>query len=698
MNDLTLLDIEPDANGRFHSVCPHDCPSQCPLEIERVDTRRIKRVYGASRSAYHAGVVCAKVGRYAERVHHPDRLKTPLRRIGEKGDRNGFEPMSWDDALDAVAQGLGDAISRHGGESVWAYDFAGTMGQVQRHGITRFRNDLKLARHLGSICTFLPDAGWAAGVGQKHGVNPLEMTESDLIVVWGGNPVNTQVHVMSQIAAARKNRGAKLVVVDPYRTGAAAQADMHLMVRPGTDGALACAIMHVLFKEDLADRDYLRDLTDFTPDVERHFESKTPEWAEEICGVPAAQIVEFARLWGATKRAFLRCGYGFARSRNGAAQMHAVTCLPAVTGAWRHRGGGALYGNAGMYKLDRTLLDGADLADPSLRALDMTQIGRILTGDRDALGDGPPIFALFVQNTNPVSVAPESLRVREGFARDDLFVCVHEQFMTDTAAMADIVLPATMFLEHTDMYPGGGHTLLMLSKPVIEPYAQCRPNHWVLSQLAKRLGGTHRAWDMKEWDIIDETLRLSGLPGADEIWAKDKWLDQAIPFDEAHFLNGFGTPDKRFHFAPDWSRVGADAAIMPALPDHLDNIDKADAERPFRLVAAPARNYLNSTFTETPTSIKNEKRPTAKMHPDDLAKLGIEDGDPLRMGNHQAEITLHAAAFEGLLPGVVIVESIWPNTAFEKEQGVNALTSADPGPPNGGGVFHDTAVWIKPAT
>lgn len=697
MTSSILSDSQSEANGRFHSVCPHDCPCQCPLEVERIDAHTIKRIYGASRSDYHAGIVCAKVARYNERVHHPDRLSTPLRRVGAKGDRTSFEPISWDDALDEVSEGLARAIQRHGGEAVWAYDFAGTMGQIQRHGITRFRNDLKLSRHQGSICTWLPDAGWDAGVGVKRGVDPREMNESDLIVIWGGNPVNTQVHVMTHAAAARK-RGAKLVVVDPYRTKTAAQADIHLMVRPGTDGALASAVMHVLFKEGLADRDYLRDFTDHGPELERHLESRTPEWAESISGVPAHQIVEFARLWGSTKRAFLRCGYGFARSRNGAAQMHAVTCLPAVTGAWRHRGGGALYGNAGMYTLDRTLLDGTDVADPSLRALDMTRIGRVLTGDRDALGDGPPVEALFIQNTNPMSVAPETTRVREGFARDDLFVCVHEQFMTDTAAMADIVLPATMFLEHTDMYPGGGHTLLMLSKPVIEPYAECRTNHWLLSTLAKRLGGTHRGFDMSEWDIIDETLRLSGLPGADEIWAKDKWIDCALPFEDAHFLNGFGTPDKRFHFAPDWSRVGADNAGLPTMPDHFDNIDKADKDRPFRLVTAPAQNYLNSSFTETPTSQKNEKRPSAKLHPDDLKALGIQDGARIRMGNHRAEISLHAEIFDGLQPGVVVVESIWPNTAFENELGVNALTSADPGPPNGGGVFHDTAVWIKPAT
>ena len=681
---------------RLHSVCPHDCPSQCPIEVERIDDYTIKRVYGATRSDYHAGVVCAKVARYNERVHHPDRLTTPLRRMGARGDRASFKPISWDDAMDAAAEGLSKAIGRHGPESVWAYDFAGTMGQIQRHGINRFRNVLQFSRHLGSICTWLPDAGWEAGTGVKRGVNPREMDEADLIVIWGGNPVNTQVHVMTHVANARK-RGAKLVVVDPYRTSTAAQADMHIMVRPGTDGAVATAMMHVLFKEGFADREYLARYTDHSPALETHLETKTPGWAAEISGVPAEQIIEFARLYGSTKRAYIRCGYGFARSRNGAAQMHAVTCLPAITGAWQHKGGGALYSNSGMYKLDRTLLDGLDMADPSIRGLDMTQIGAILMSEKQVLGDGPPVDALFVQNTNPMSVAPDQTKVRQGFSREDLFVCVHEQFLTETAAMADIVLPATMFLEHTDMYTGGGHSLLMLSKPVIEPYAECRPNHWVLTNLAKMLGGEHRGFDMTEWEIIDETLIASGLPGADEVWAGDKWIDCAAPFEEAHFLNGFATPDKRFHFAPDWRRVGANIAPMLTYPDHVDNIDKADEEKPFRLVAAPARNFLNSSFNETPTSIKREGRPKVQMHPDDIAELGLTDGQHVRMGNHRGVVNLHTKAFEGLQRGVVVVESIWPNTAYSNGRGINTLTSAEPGPPNGGAVFHDTAVWIKAA-
>ncbi len=685
------------APRRVHTACPHDCPSTCALEVERIDARTIGRVYGAKDNGYTAGVICAKVARYAERVHHPDRLRTPLRRVGEKGvGMEAFRPISWDEALDEVAEALSRETRRHGAEAVWPFFYAGTMGLVQRDGIERFRHALGYSRQWSTYCSSLANAGWQVGVGVKRGVDAREIAESDLVVMWGGNPVATQVTLMHHIAAARKGRGAKLVVVDPYRTGTAEQADIHLMLRPGTDGALACAVMHVLFREGFADRAYLEKYTDDPAGLERHLESRTPEWAAGITGLSVEEIVAFARLYGRTRRSFLRLGYGFTRSRNGAANLHAVSCLPAVTGAWQHRGGGALYSNGGLYGLDMTLIMGLDVRDPNVRVFDQSRIGPILTGDPRDLGDGPPVTALFIQNTNPVVVAPESLKVREGFARDDLFICVHEQFMTETAAMADIVLPATTFLEHDDIYVAGGHTFLQVTRRVIEPYAECRSNHEVISALAKRLGARHPGFEMTAWEIIDATLRASGLPDA-ETAHRARWIDRALPFETAHFLDGFGHDDGRFHFRADWAAAGADPDRLPVLPDHAAIIDAADEAHPFRLVTAPARSYLNTSFTETPSSREREGRPTAFIHPDDLTALGVATGDRVRLGNRRGSVVVHAESFDGLQPGVVVVESIWPNAAFEEGVGINALVSADPGPPAGGAVFHDTAVWIRPA-
>ena len=683
------LDIVP-------SVCPHDCPSACALEVERVDGRDIGRVRGAAQD-YTQGVVCAKVARYAERQNHPERLSRPLRRIGEKGvGLAAFRPISWDDALYEVADALTLAARRHGSESVWPYYYAGTMGLVQRDGINRLRHAMRYSREDLTICNALSDAGWFAGVGAKRGVDGREIAKSHLIVVWGGNPASTQVNVMTHIAAARRERGAKLVVVDPYRTATAARADLHLAPLPGTDGALACAVMHVLFKEGYADRAYMARYTDDPAGLEAHLKARTPAWAAEITGLAEGDIVAFARLYGRTKRSYIRVGYGFSRSRNGSAQLFAVSCLPAVTGAWAYEGGGALYSNLGLVAIDHTLIEGLDRLDPTTRMLDQSRIGPVLTGDPRDLGNGPPVTALFVQNTNPMVVAPESRLVHRGFARSDLFVCVHEQFMTETAAMADIVLPATTFLEHDDIYLGGAHTYVQLGRAVLPPHAECRSNHDVINGLAERLGARHPGFAMSAVELIDRTLQFSGLPSVESFPAEGR-LDCCPPFEAGHFLDGFPQPDKKFHFRADWSAIGRQYAGLPAFPDHVAAIDDGDPERPFRLVAAPSRSFLNTSFNNTPSSIAREGRPTALIHPETLWDLHIGDGDRVRLGNRQGSLVVHARGFAGMQKRVVIVEGLWPNHAFEEGIGINLLTSADPGLPRGGAVFHDTSVWLSPA-
>jgi len=686
------LDAKPET---VYSVCPHDCPSTCALAVERLSATRIGRVHGLKSNPYTAGVVCAKVARYAERVHHPDRLTQPLRRVGAKGE-GGFQPISWDAALDEVAEAFTRAEQRHGAEAVWPYFYAGTMGHVQRDGIERLRHVKGYSRQWMTICTMLAESGWFAGVGAKKGVDAREIGQADLIVIWGGNPVNTQVNVMTHIAKARKARGAKLVVVDPYRTGTAEQADLHLAVKPGTDGALAAAVIHTLLKEGLEDRDYLARHTDWDQATEAHFADKTPAWAAAITGLPADEIEAFARLYGAGKRSYIRVGYGFSRSRNGAAGVHAVTCLPSVTGAWQAEGGGALWGNGVIYRLDKTLIEGLNALDKSVRKLDQSRFGPVLTGDRRDLGDGPPVTALLIQNTNPATVCPETRKCLEGLARPDLFTCVHEQFMTETAALADIVLPATTFLEHDDYYTATGHTFLQAVKAVIEPLPDCRSNHEVISGLAKRLGAEHPGFEMTAWELIEATFAASGHPPAEDVW-RNQGLDCAESFEDAHFLNGFPQSDGRFHFKADWAAVGRDHADMPALPGFWASHDAADAAHPFRMVTAPARSYLNSSFTETPGSRKHEGRPEVMIHPETLSGLGLADGDKVRLGNRLGSLTLHARAFDGLQPDVVVVESIWPNAAFEEGLGINTLVSADPGAPRGGAVFHDTAIWIRPA-
>lgn len=686
--------------SRHASVCPHDCPSACSLDVEVIDGRAIGRVRGHKEQSYTDGVICAKVARYAERIHHPDRLLHPLRRVGPKGSGQ-FERISWDEALDIAAEAFLKAEREFGAESVWPYFYAGTMGLVMRDGINRLRHVKKYSGQYSTICTNMAWTGFVAGTGKLAGVDPREMAKADCVVIWGTNAVNTQVNVMNHAVKARKERGAKIVAIDIYRNGTIEQADMGLVLKPGTDGALACAVMHVLFRDGYADREYLNQYTDVPAELESHLQGKTPEWASAITGLSVAEIEAFAHLVGTTPRTFFRLGYGFARQRNGAANMHAALCIPAVTGAWRHEGGGAFHNNGAIYHWRKTLIEGLDALDPSVRNLDQSQIGRVLTGDAEALRHGGPVKALLIQNTNPVSVAPEQTLVKAGFAREDLFTCVHEHFMTETALMADIVLPATQFMEHDDLYQGGGHQHIMLGPRLIDPPGECRSNHEVLAGLAGRVGAVHRGFEMDPREIIDWTLRESGW-GDLATLERERWIDVQPSFRAAHYLDGFAWRDGKFRFKADWPKAPYknDGLMgpwreMPSLPDHWDVIEKADEAHPYRLATSPARNFLNSTFTETPTSREREAGPQLLIHPDDAASLGVGDGARVLIGNHRGEVKLRARLFQGLRRGVVVAESIHPNAAHEDGKGINTLTGADAVAPFGGAAFHDNKVWVR---
>jgi anaerobic selenocysteine-containing dehydrogenase len=695
MNKPAKIDIR-------HSTCPHDCPSACALDIEVIDNSAIGRVRCSKLQTYTAGVVCAKVGRYAERIHHPDRLIYPHRRTGPKGSSQ-FVRISWDEALDEIAARFDAAERDFGAESVWPHYYAGTMGVVMRDGINRLAHVKKYSRFYPTICANIARVGFSSGTGKIAGVDPREMGLSDLIVIWGTNPVNTQVNVMTHASRARKERGARIAAVDIYNNDTMKQADIKIILRPGTDGAFACGVMHVLFREGYADRAYLERYTDCPAELETHLATRTPEWASSICGVPVEEIEDFARAVGQTQRTFFRYGYGFTRSRNGAAQMHAAVCIPAVTGAWQYEGGGAFFNNYALWRFDESLIEGHDAIDPRIRVLDQSKIGRILTGDAEALCGGGPVKAMLIQTTNPMTVSPEQALVRRGFAREDLFMVVHEQFMTETAQMADIVLPATMFMEHDDLYYGGGHQHISVGAKLIEPPGECRSNHEVLQGLGRRLNAVHPAFEMSARELIDATLKRSGH-GDIETLEADLWRDLQPGFRASHYLDGFAHRDGKFHFKADWAHppIGSARLMgawekMPALPDHWAIIEEADEVHPFRLATSPSRSFLNTTFNETPSSQAREGAPTVKMHPNDAAALGISDGDAVTLGNARGETTLTARLFDGVRRGVLIAESVHPNKHHIGGRGINMLTGAEAVAPIGGAAFHDNKVWVRKA-
>ncbi|MBC7147924.1 MAG: molybdopterin oxidoreductase family protein [Rhizobium sp.] len=691
-----------------HTVCPHDCPSACALNVDLDAEGRIGRVRGSPDNSYTAGVICAKVARYAERLYHPGRLLTPKRRKGAKGE-GAWQEVSWDDALDEIAEAFVKAEAAHGSEAVWPYFYAGTMGQVQRDSIERLRHAKRYSGFFGSICTNMAWTGYVMGTGALRGPDPREIAKADCVVIWGTNAVATQVNVMTHAMKARKERGAKIVVIDVYDNATMKQADLGLIVRPGTDAALACAVMHIAFRDGYADRAYMAQYADDPAGLEAHLQTRTPEWAAAITGLSVEEIETFARLIGTTKKTFFRLGYGFARQRNGSAGMHAALSVATVLGSWQYEGGGAFHNNGDIFRLNKAELMGTSYADPDIRMLDQSQIGRVLTGDPEALRHRGPVTALLIQNTNPVNVAPEQRLVKKGFLRDDLFVAVHEHFMTETADVADIVLPATMFVEHDDVYRGGGHSHILLGPKIVEPPETVRTNLFVIEELARRLGVADRpGFGLSEYQHIDHMLKASGWPGYDTL-KEERWFDCQPEFRQAHYLDGFGHADGRFRFRPDWqngkspnkppARLGnlGPVAALPEFPDQVDLIEVADAAHPFRLATSPARNFLNSTFSETPTSREKEGRPEVMVNPADAARLEIADGEVVRIGNTRGSLRIHARVTDAVKPGVLVAEGLWPNKAHLDGEGINVLTGADAVAPHGGAAFHDNKVWLEKA-
>ncbi|MBX8784814.1 molybdopterin oxidoreductase family protein [Ochrobactrum sp. GRS2] len=699
-----------------HSACPHDCPSTCALDVEILDSHTIGRIRGAKDNSYTAGVICAKVARYAERVHHPERLLKPLIRKGAKGSGQ-WQEISWADALDLTAEKFLKVEEQYGSESIWPNYYAGTMGLVQRDSINRLRYAKKYSNMFSSFCTNLAWTGYMAGTGALRGPDPREIAKSDCVVIWGTNAAATQVNVMTHAARARKERGAKIVAIDVYETATIRQADIGIVLKPGTDGAFACAVMHVLFRDGLADWDYLNRYTDAPQALEQHLQSRTPQWAEAITGVSVEDIEAFAQLVGTTKRTYFRLGYGFSRQRNGAVNMHAASCIAAVTGAWTLEGGGAFHSNSGIFGMDKSEIEGSAFADPSVRSLDQSKIGRVLTGDAEALYGGPPVMAMLIQNTNPANVAPEQRLVRQGFMREDLFTVVHEHFITDTAKMADLVLPATMFLEHDDIYRGGGQQHVLLGAKLIEAAGEARENIYVINELANRLGVGHLdGFNLPARQLVDNLLAKSNMPDF-ETMREQRWLDKQPDFEKSHYLDGFAWPDGKFRFRVDWQKqtspdrppqamgLQGPFADMPEFPDYWASNELADPQHPFKLTTSPAHNFLNSTFAETPTSLAKEIRPQLLIRDDDAADLGLEDGARVQIGNQRGELVLHVkiqqandkvSGAKKLRRGVVVSEGLFPNSSFEGGEGINILTGADAAAPHGGTAFHDIKVWIRP--
>ncbi|MBF0627226.1 MAG: molybdopterin-dependent oxidoreductase [Magnetococcales bacterium] len=664
-----------------NSVCSLDCPGTCALQVT-IDQGRLQAIAGHPDHPMTRGVICGKVSRYHE-IQNGPRITVPLLRQGPKGMAD-FKEVSWDQALDHVAERLQAIMADPGPEAILPFSYGGTMGVIQRRAYARLTRRAGFSGLDGNICYSIGWAGWRAGVGLALGPDPAEMAQSDLPILWGINAAATHISLMSHVKQARR-QGAQLVVIDPYRNQTARLADLHLPLRPGTDAALAVAMMHVLLDEGLADRAYLQRLTDFDPALENHLAARPPEWAAPITGLDAAAIRAFARLYGQARAPFIRIGLGMSRQNNGAVNIHAVSCLPALTGAWNRPGGGALFATGGAFNLTAQPLPPP--ADPhhTPRLLDMSRLGEILTDPNLA----PPVLALLVSHANPAGSCPDLQRVYAGLARKDLFTVVHEQVMTDTARFADVLLPATTFLEQEDLYKAYGQYTLQRAKPVLPPTGAARSNHDLVNALARRLGYEDPSFRMDAAKTIDFVLAESHLPPSDQ-W-QHPWLDCAPSWAECHFVERFPQPDGRFHFRPGWSH-----ADMPAFPDHwaVNHRDHPDEARayPLDFMTPPRLEVLNTTFSATPGP--QRKPPMLWIHPEDAAKRQIEDGDRVAVFNGVGQLTMRARVTTDVRAGLTLCESNQPADAFPEGIGLNALSHARVTAPDGGPALHDNRVEV----
>jgi len=670
---MTSVIATPGTTQIIIGACPHDCPDTCSLSTT-VENGVAVKVNGNIAHPHTAGVLCTKVSRYAERTYHPDRLLYPLKRTGPKGSGQ-FERVSWDDALQDIAARLGQIAARGPGsaQAIQPYSYAGTMGLVQGESMaTRFFNKLGASFLDRTICASAGGEGLTHTLGGKVGMRVEFFAESKLILIWGSNAIASSVHFWRHAQAAKRD-GAKLICIDPRRSETADKCHEHIALLPGTDAALALAIMHELIQNDWLDHDYLSQHTVGWDLLRERALQWTPERAATICGVAAEQIRSVAKDYGTCamrgEPVAIRMNYGLQRVRGGGNAVRAIACLPALVGAWRHRAGGVLLSSSGMFPVDRAALQRPDLlAGQTPRTINMSTIGDDLLRPAST-AFGPAIEALIVYNSNPVAVAPESVKVVQGFSRDDLFTIVLEHFQTDTADYADYVLPATTQLEHWDVHLSYGHTDVLLNRPAIAPLGETKPNTQIFRELAR-----HMTFDDACFSETDESLCRAAFGKTVDF---ETLLDHgfaSLPASQAPFAQGnFPTPSGKCEFFS--SRLASQG--LDGLPDHLANHEAfgTSTRFPLAMISPPARNFLNSTFVNV-TSLRDiEGEPLLEMHADDAQVRGIQSGSIVRVYNLRGDYRCRVQVSRRARPGVVNGLGIWWRKLGLDGKNVNEVTS-----------------------
>jgi len=719
------------ANSPFrivHTVCSHDCPDSCAVLVTVDNNGRAIKVQGDPSQPVTQGFLCGKVAKYLDRVYAPDRILYPLKRKAgaakgplKRGEElAAFERVSWDEALDAISARLKKTADTYGPESILPYSYAGTIGVLGYGSMDRrFFHRLGASQLDRTICSEAGGVAWNYVYGKKLGTPTEDFRRAKLIVAWGANIHGNNVHLWPMVEQARRN-GARLIVIDPYKTRTAALADWHIAIRPGTDGALALGMMHVILREGLEDRAYIEEMTFGFDALAERVRDYTPERVAAWTGMTPGEVEHLAREYATTRPAALRLNYGVQRSENGGTAVRAIVMLPALTGAWKYRGGGAQLSTSGAFQWNKKAVERPELALASplkrlARVVNMSSLGQALTelgqSAETRAADGPPVHALFVYNSNPGAVAPNQNTVRRGLMRPDLFTVVHDLFFNDTTDYADYILPATTFLEHTDIQGAYGHYFVQLSNQAIEPPGEARSNVWLFSQLAQRMGFTEECFCDTPEEIIQQALGIATgngghatNAGMEHITLEDLKRDGHIPLafhrdpETRPFMPNVSgrvpTPSGRIEF---YSEALAARGLdpLPAFVPPTESRWSNSKKYPLEFLGRKADNYMNSTFANLDGHRKMEARKThiLDMHSIDAKARGIVDGESVRVFNDRGSLRLTAHVNGSVPVGVVAAQLDWAKLHNDSNN-VNSLTSERLTDLGAGATFYSALVEV----
>jgi anaerobic selenocysteine-containing dehydrogenase len=680
-------------------ACPHDCPDTCAMMVT-VESGRAVRVAGDPEHPFTRGFLCAKVNRYIERTYHEDRLLHPMRRTGPKGSGK-FARISWDEALDEIATRLNEIRSSSDGggpQAILPYSYAGTMGIVQGSSIDRrFFHAIGASKLDRTICSTPGKIGMQMTVGANVGADPEGIPESDLVLLWGTNTLTSNPHMWPFVLEA-KARGASIIAIDPIRTRTAAQSDEWVGLRPGTDAALALAMMHVVLERGLQDDDYIARYTTGIDALRERAREYTPERASKITGVAPEVIVSLGERYGRAKAAFIRVNYGLQRHGGGGMAVRTIACLPALAGHWRRAGGGVQLSSSHNFQFNTALVERPDLSPP-VRTINMIRLGEALT-TKDAGVGGPPVRALVVYNSNPGAVAPDRNAVLAGMRRDDLFTVVLEHFQTDTADYADIVLPATTQLEHWDLHLSYGHHYVTLNQPSVDPLGESLPNSEIFRRIAARMGLDDPSLRDDDLTLIRQALdstseKMAGVTLETLIergWTRLNVPTPYLPYEKG----GFPTPSGKCEFhSPRLEKMGIDPVPTFTPPyEFPDAVPELAGRYPLTLISSPAHQFLNSTFVNIGALRRGAREPECLLHPIDAEERGIGVGARVVVHNDRGAFTAVARVEDSIRPGVVWAPSIWWGKFAADGANANQTTSQRETDLGHGPVFYDNLVEV----